>query len=155
MYRKINGKRVVVQWRINNPKAIHQKNQALITAYEAAKFSVLRLDQCIADGAMRVTNLVTQKESILMDKALYDSQKEGCFFICSLLDRGQYVMSSGGGIIIKPTLSREKSALSLLNKHWDKLKTSKRSLNDGIAECAREVYGFCLRSGILEYMTVQ
>ena len=155
LYRKTEGKRMITEWRSKNPKAINKKNQSVVKAYEAAKFSVLRLDKHIAYGATRVTNIVTQEESILMDKALYDSRKEGCFFICSLLDRGHYVMSSGGGVIVKSAFSREKSALTLLKKHWSALKTSKRALNNDIAECAREVYGFCLRSGIMEYMTIQ
>ena len=64
-------------------------------------------------------------------------------------------MTSGGGIPIDATSNAGKSALTLLKKHLDKLQTSKNAFNNNIAQCVREIYGFCLRGGAVKYMTVK
>lgn len=154
LYRMIEGKRTIINWRMNNPKAINKNNKAVVSALEKARFAVLRIDQNLAHGAIKVTNVITGNECILIDKALNSSHKEGCFFICSILDLGDYVMTSGGGIPLSPVSDGGKSALTLLKKHLSKLQSAKRPVNKGIIDAVREIYGFCLRSGALENMTI-
>lgn len=155
LYREIGDKRSIVNWRLENPAAITKENKGVVEALEKAKFALLRLDKNLEHGAIRVTNVITQTESILMDRALNASRKEGCFFICSILDRGDYLMTSGGGIPIDPKSSAGKSALTLLKPHFDQIKTAGHPVNKDIKEGVRKIYGFCLRAGALEYMTVQ
>ena len=155
LYRKIDGKRTIAHWRMNNPKAINKDNKQVVTALEKAKFVVLRLDKNLEHGAIKVTNIVTHDECILIDKALHASKKEGCFFICSVLDVGEYIMTSGGGTPIDPKSSAGKSTLTLLKKHFAKLQSAKSPINKDITYCVREIYGFCLRGGALEGMTIK
>ena len=89
----------------------------------------------------------------MVDKALNASGKEGYFFICSLLDMGDYVMTSGGGIPIDPTSPGGKPTLTLTEKHLENLSKAK-ALNNSVMDAVREVYGFCLRGGALINMTV-
>jgi len=42
----------------------------------------------------------------------------------------------------------------LLKKHIDALQAAKSAINKNITDCVREIYGFCLRGGALQYMTV-
>jgi hypothetical protein len=153
LYRKLNKKRAVVQWRLNAPEKITKKNNDVIVAHEKAKFAVLRLDENLKHGAILVTNIITKSKHFLIDKALNNSNLEGCFFICSILDMGEYIMTSGGGIPVRIYTDAGKSALTLLKKHLAKLRTSKRVLNNNIIGCAQEIYGFCLRAGLLKHMT--
>ncbi|KKB96220.1 hypothetical protein SZ25_00702, partial [Candidatus Arcanobacter lacustris] len=102
LYRKIENKRCIINWTLQSPKAINQGNQQVVKALEKASFAILRLDENLRDGAIKVTNVINKKELLLIDKSLNRSDKEGCFFICSLLDMGNYVMTSGGGIPIDP-----------------------------------------------------
>jgi hypothetical protein len=155
LYRKQKNNRSIVHWQLNNPTSVTKQNRAVVTAYEKAKFALLRLDKNFAHGAIKVTNMITKNQCILMDRALNESQKEGCFFICSILDMGNYVMTSGGGITVDTISSRSKSILTLFKKHLEKLQSSKRVLNKDIAKCVQEIYGFCLRSGALKYMTIK
>ena len=154
LYRKIGTKRSIVHWREQNPLAINQENNQVVSALEKATFAVLRLDQNLDYGGIKVTNVITQEEFILIDRALNASKKEGCFFICSVLNMGDYLMTSGGGTPIDPKASAGKSALTLLKKHLVKLQNAKRPVNQAISECVQEIYGFCLRGGALEYMTI-
>lgn len=64
-------------------------------------------------------------------------------------------MTSGGGTPIDPKSNRGKSTLTLMKKHWVKLQKASRPINNDIIACVRKVYGFCLRSGALEGMTVR
>lgn len=138
---------------MDDPKKCNTINKEVVLAHEKSRFSVLRLDQNLEHGAIKVTNILTKIEHLLMDKALNRSNLEGCFFICSVLDMGKYSMTSGGGIPIKATAPLGKSALTVLKKHLEKVRLSKRELNNNIINCVKEIYGFCLRAGILEYVT--
>ena len=154
LYRKINGERPIVHWGSKKSKLINKNNEAVVNAHAKAKFAVLRLDQNLDHGAIRVTNVINQEECILMDRALHASQRAGFFFICSLLDMKDYHMTSGGGIPIPPSMDIGRSAITLLKKHLDKLRSAKKVLNNDIIKCVREIYGFYLRSGIMERMTI-
>ena len=114
----------------------------------------MRLDKNLDHGAIKVTNVINQEECILIDRSLNASKKEGFFFVCSLLDMQDYVMTSGGGIPIPPSMDIGRSAITLLEKHLNKLRSAKSVVNSDIIKSVREVYGFCLRSGIMEYMTI-
>ena len=154
LYRRINGKRSVIYWNSENEHLVTMENKAVVTAYENAKLSVLRLDKNLDQVAIKVTDIITGDESILMDRALNQSRKEGHFFICSTMKMNKYIMSSGGGIHLDATYPGGKSALSLIKKNLDMLRSSKECISDDIAECVREIYGFCLRGGALVHMTI-
>lgn len=155
LYRALNGKRAIIQWHLDHPKYINKKNQTVVAAYEKSKFTILRLDKNLEHGSIKVTNIITKSECILMDKALNESKKEGCFFLCSILDMGSYIMTSGGGIPIDANSSAGKSALTLFKQYFTKLQESESVFNNDIIECVRIVYGFCLRGGAVQYMTIK
>lgn len=71
------------------------------------------------------------------------------------MDVGSYIITSGGDTTMYPASNAGKPRLALLKKHLDKLRTVKRSLNNDIVKCVREIVGFCLRSGALKYMMVK
>lgn len=155
LYKEIEGKRIIEHWRSEHPKGMNTRNKAVVAALEKATFAVLRLDKNLGHWAIKATNVITQTECILMDRALHSSRKEGWFFICSILDMGSYVMTSGGGTPISPKLDAGKSALTLLKPHLDKLQAEQQAVTPEVTECVRKVIGFCLRSGALEYMTIR
>ena len=155
LYRKAGNKRAVVNWRESHPKVITKKNITVATAYENAKFAVLRIDENLEHGCIKATNLITQTEYLLIDRALNSSNLTNNFLITQLLDMGDYVMTSGGAMPIKATSDMGKSILSLLQKHLPKLRSSKRVITADIIKCVREIYGFCLRSGVLEHITIR
>lgn len=154
LYRTLNEKRAILEWQIKYPKLINNKNNKVVSAYGKAKFAILRLDKNLEHGGILTSNIITKQRHVLMDQALNRSRKEGCFFICSILEMGNYIMTSGGGIPIDATSSAGKSALTLIKKHLAKLRKEKSEFSEAIASCVREVYGFCLRGGALKYMTV-
>lgn len=155
LYQKFSHQRNIVSWRQDNPAAITKDNKAVVSALEKAKFSLLRLDEILLHGAMRVTNLFTQKEGLLIDRALNASTKKGFFFICSALDLGDYIMTSGGGIPIDPTSPRGKSTLTLFKPYFEALQTIHRPFTHRVSSCARKIYGFCLKNDALVNMTIQ
>ena len=71
-------------------KIINSDNKQVVNALEKSNFAILGLDKNLEYGAIRVTNIITKQELILVGKALNASGKEGYFFICSLLDMGDY-----------------------------------------------------------------
>ncbi|WP_440993571.1 hypothetical protein [Cysteiniphilum litorale] len=154
LYRKLNGARAVKRWIEDNPHAVDKQNRTVVSALEKAKFAILRLDENLPYGGIRVTNIINQKEMLLIDRALNRSRKEGLFFVCSLLDMGEYVMTSGGGIPLDPKVAAGKSALSLSQKHLAQMRKSKLPLTNNTMECVRKIYGLCLRGGALSNMTV-
>lgn len=154
LYQRINGKRSVIHWNSENNHLITMENKAIVKSYENSKFAVLRLDKNLDEVAIKVTDIIAGDESILMDRALNQSRKEGNFFICSTMNMNKYIMSTAGGIHLDATYPAGKSALSLIKKHLEKLRSSKECINDDISECVREIYGFCLRGGALAHMTI-
>ncbi len=154
LYRKLNGKRAIKQWIEDNSESVTQQNESVVAALENAKFSILRLEENLPHGGIRVFDVISQKEILLMDRALNQSRKEGLFFICSLLDMGEYFMTSGGGIPLDPKVAAGKSALSLSKNYLEKMQKSRLPLNNNIAECVRKTYGLCLRGGALSGMSV-
>lgn len=154
LYRKLNGTRAIKQWIKDNPEAVNKDNRAVVSALEKARFSILRLDENLPYGGIRVTNVINQKELLLIDRALNRSRKEGLFFICSLLDMGNYVMTSGGGIPLDPKVAAGKSAISLSQKYLEGMRKSKLPITNNTIECVRKVYSLCIRGGALSNMTV-
>lgn len=155
LYRLIEQKRAVSKWRSDYPNLMNETNEEIAKTYELAQFSILRLDENLEHGAIKVTDVIRKTESILMDKALNESKLEGCFFICSTLNRDKYIMTSGGGIPVDPASKIGKFALTLVRKQMKKLRAKKEVLDEEISECVREIYGFCLSAGLLKNMTVK
>lgn len=154
LYRKIDGNRAAIHWNSGDSQLINEENYSVIKAYENAKFSLLRLDKNIDDVSIKTTNIITGTECILMDRALNRSKKEGNFFICSTMKMDNYIMTTGGGILLDARVAAGKSVLSLIQKHLVKLRSSNTCFNENIADCVREIYGFCLRGGALAHMTI-
>ncbi|WP_440682914.1 hypothetical protein [Cysteiniphilum halobium] len=154
LYRTIKNKRVIIDWRETHPDAVNQNNRQVVTALEQARFAILRLDENLAHGGIRVTDMITQKESLLIDKALNRSRKEGMFFICSLLTMGKYVMTSGGGVPVDPKAAAGKSALSLSQPYLAQLRNAQSAIDENVLQCVRKVYGLCLRGGALSHITI-
>ena len=155
LYQKFSHQRNIVSWRQDNPEAITKDNKAVVSALEKAKFALLRLDEILPHGVIRVTNLFTQKEGLLIDRALNASTKKGFLFICSTLDMGDYIMTSGGGIPIDPTSPGGKSTLTLFKPYFEVLQTAHCPFTHRISSCARKIYGFCLKNDALINMTVK
>lgn len=148
LYREIEEKRSIVYLRSKNAIHITAQNKMVVDALETAKFAILRLDENLKYAAIRATNIITKQELLLIDIALNKSKLSCGFFICSLLDMGEYFMTSGGGIPIDATSPGGKSILTLSKKHLDNLREDV-CLNSNIMECVREIYGICLRGGAL------
>ena len=154
-YRPSNGKKSLVQWNLNEPK-IYNSNKKIAPAYEASNFSLLRLDKNLDHGAIKVTNIISEKECILIDKALNRSQKEKCFYVCSTMDMNDYVMTCGAGFPLDPYSIGGKYVLTLFKKYLVNLRNKQNSeFNVDAAACARDVYGFALRSGLMRHHTVE
>ena len=147
------GKRYAIDWLEKNQKVLNNTNKKVVTAYCVSHFSVLRLDKNLSYGAIQTVDIISKKSHILVDKALNESKKEGCFFICSIIDMGNYIMTTGGGIIVDSYSQGGKAILTIVAKHLDSFKGSKLPLTDEIAKGVREIYSFCLRNGTLTHMT--
>jgi hypothetical protein len=154
LYREINGMRALANWNRENPTSVDKTNKLIVGTYEQAQFAVLRIEQNLEHGAIQVLDVISKKEFILIDNALHRHNQKGCFFICSLLNLGEYFMTSGGGTTIDPNCSAGKSALTLLKKHLVKIRKAKEAFDPDVRECVREVYGFILRAGLLRNHTV-
>lgn len=140
----MKGRRYICDFVEKHPKALNKKNEAVVLAFVSAKFAVLRLDKNLTDGAIQVVDMVSEKPYLLVDKAINASKKEGCFFVCSLLDMGHYVMTSGGGVCIDGTSSGGKTVLTMTAKHMKEFRANKP--DDGV----KEIFGYCLCNGALE-----
>ncbi|CAO1295264.1 unnamed protein product [Diamesa hyperborea] len=149
LYREINGMRALASWNRENPTSVDKANKLIVGTYEQAQFAVLRIEQNLGHGAIQVLDVISKKEFILIDNALHRYNQKGCFFICSLLNLGDYRMTSGGGTTIDPHHSAGKSALTLLKKHLTKLRRARDPFDPIVRECVREVFGFILRAGLL------
>lgn len=49
-----------------------------------------------------------------MDRELHSSNKVGLFFICSMIDMGDYIMTTGGGIPVDGRSPGGKAILTLV-----------------------------------------
>ena len=153
LYRQKKGKRFVCDWLEKNPKALNSTNEKVVKAYCNGRFAVLRLDKNLAFGAIQVVDVIFQKPFVLIDKALNASNMEGCFFCCSILDMGDYIMTSGGGIPLDGHSVGGKAVLTLIAGHLDQFRKSTAHFTLEIANAVRKIYGFCLRNETLTHMT--
>lgn len=147
LYRSVDGIRLICDLLEKHPKALNKNNKAVVLAFVNAKFAVLRLDKNLTDGAIQVVDVISEKPYLLVDKAINASKKEGCFFVCSLLDMGHYVMTSGGGVCIDGTSSCGKVVLTMVAKHREEFRAGNQ--DDGV----KEIYGYCLCNGALKGST--
>ncbi|MBX9838467.1 MAG: hypothetical protein K2X69_09165 [Silvanigrellaceae bacterium] len=154
LHREINGMRAISSWNRENPAIVDKTNKIILEAYEQAQFAVLHLEENLDHGVIQAINVITKKRIILIDNALHRHNKKGCFFICSLLNLGEYFMTSGAGTTIDPNCSAGKSALTLLKKHLVKIRKAKEAFDPDVRECVREIYGFILRAGLLRNHSV-
>lgn len=155
LYRKIDGKRAISYWREHHPRGVKKSNRAVVDALEKARFSLLRLDKSLPDGIILATDIIRQKEVLFADRAMNASRLDGSFLVCSLLDMSDYVMTNGCGMALNPRAPLGKSVLTLFKDDLETLRRSKLPLTKTISECARKIYGFCLRSGVMQYMSVR
>lgn len=155
LYRKIDGKRAISYWREHHPKGVKKSNINVVDALEKARFSLLRLDKSLPNGIILATDIIRQKEVLFADRAMNASRLDGSFLVCSLLDMKDYVMTNGCGMALNPRAPLGKSVLTLFKRDLDALRRAKLPLTKTISECARQIYGFCLRSGVMQYMTVK
>ena len=153
LYRLKNGKRFIQDWLDRNPRVLTPSNEKVVKAYCNARFAVLRLDKNLANGGIQTVDILSKKSYLLIDKALNASQKEGCFFCCSVLEMGDYIMTSGGGIPLDGHSTGGKAVLTLIERYKAHLQKTVPPLTSEIAKAVRKIYGFCLRNGSLTYMT--
>lgn len=153
LYRQKRGKRYVCDWLHQHLSVLNDNNKHVVMAHSSARFAVLRLDRKMSYGAIQVVDIIAKKSYLLIDKALHSSIKEGCFFCCSILDMGTYIMTSGGGIPVDGRSNGGKAILTLVAKHLPPFRRAKSPIAPGITEGVKNIYGFCLRQGTLTYIT--
>lgn len=151
LYRLKNGTRFLCDWLMRNPSAMTKDNKTLVKGYAEAKFSVLRIDKNLSHGAILVVDVITQKSHILIDKALNSSCKQGCFLCCSIIRR-DYIMTTGGGILVDGCSRGGKAILTIVIDQLDVLKNF-NFLTPEVMRSIQRIYGFCLRNGALSGMT--
>lgn len=152
LYRLKNGKSFLSDWLSKNPKSIRKKNETIVRGYTEARFCVLRIEKNLVHGAIQVVDVITQKPYVLIDKALNNSNKEGCFMCCSIINRDDYIMTTGGGILVDGRSPGGKAILTIVINQLDTLKDF-TVLTTEVARSVRKIYGFCLRNGALSGMT--
>jgi len=62
LYQKVGSKRNIVAWRLDNPDAINKDNKKVVSELERSRFAVLRLDEHLDRGAIRVTTLSRKRK---------------------------------------------------------------------------------------------
>ena len=152
LYRTKNGKRFVCDWLEQNTTVLTSLNEKVVKGYCEARFAVLRIDKNLSHGAIQVVDVISQKPYLLFDKAMNASQKEGCFFCASIINMGDYIMTTGGGILIDGHSSGGKAILTIIIENLNNLRSA-LAFTPEIALSVRKVYGFCLRNGALLGMT--
>ncbi|MDP3443049.1 MAG: hypothetical protein Q8T08_09350, partial [Ignavibacteria bacterium] len=151
LYRLKNGKCFLSDWLVRNSKAVTKTNKTVVKGYVEARFSVLRIDKNLSHGAILVLDIITQKSHVLIDKALNASRKQGCFFCGSIISR-DYIMTTGGGILVDGRSPGGKAILTIVLSQLDVLKNF-NSLTSEVMRSIQKIYGFCLRNGVLSGMT--
>lgn len=153
LYRQKNGVRFVTHWLEEHKNRLTKANKHVIEGFTNARFSVLRLDKNLASGAIECLDIISQKPYLLIDRALNASKKEGCFFICSVIDMGVYIMTTGGGIPVDGRSVGGKAILTLVANSLSDFRGTPLPFTEAIGNCVRKMYGFCLRNGTLTHMT--
>lgn len=153
LYRQKNGVRFATHWLEEHKNRLTKANKNVIEGFTNARFSVLRLDKNLASGAIECLDIISQKPYLLIDKALNASKKEGCFFICSVIDMGVYIMTTGGGIPVDGRSVGGKAILTLVANSLTDFRSTPLPFTEAIGNCVRKIYGFCLRNGTLTHMT--
>jgi hypothetical protein len=152
LYRGTKNKRFITDWFERNSNVITSSNKKVAQIYADARFSLLRIDHNLSHGAIQVVDVITQNSYLLIDKALNASKHEGLFFCCSIMDMGDYIMTTGGGIPIDGRSPGGKAILTLIINQLNDLK-SPAVYTPEVARCVKRVYGFCLRNSALSGMT--
>ena len=144
----------ICNWLDQNSNILNKKNQKIALAHSNARFAVLRLEQLLPYNVTRVVDIVSKKAYLLIDKGINTTQKEGFFFICSIMEIGNYIMTANGGIPVNGCSRESKAILSIVAKHLENFRKAKTPLTREVAEGVREIYSFCLRNDMLDYMTI-
>lgn len=152
LYRPKNGVRFVTNWLEKHKRRLTKENKHVVLGFTHARFAVLRLDENLAFGGIRCVDILSQKPYLLMDKALNASNKQGCFFICSIIDMGNYIMTTGGGIPVDGRSVGGKAILTLVANSLGDFQATDAPYTDAIGNAVRKIYGFCLRNGTLTHM---
>lgn len=154
LYRKKNCKRYICYWLDQNSNVLNKKNQKVILDHNNARFAVLRVEQLLPYNVTKVIDIISKKVYFLIDKGINTTQKEGSFFICSIMEIGNYIMTANGGIPFNGCLREGKAILTIIAKHLENFRKAKIPLTQEVAEGVREIYSFCLRNDMLDYITV-
>eukprot|EP01035_Chromulina_nebulosa_P026079 gene26079-34098_t len=152
LYRQKNGVRFVTDWLEKHQNRLTNTNTRVIEGFTNARFAVLRLDKNMAFGGIQCLDMISQKPYLLMDRALNASNKQGCFFICSIIDMGDYIMTTGGGIPVDGRSMGGKAILTLVADCITDFRTTEEPYTDAIGNAVRKIYGFCLRNGTLTHI---
>ena len=152
LYRQKNGVRFVTDWLQKHKKRLTTTNKHVVEGFTHAHFAVLRLDKNLASGGIQCLDIISQKPYLLIDKALNASNKQGCFFICSIIDMGDYIMTTGGGIPVDGRSIGGKAILTLVVNSLDDFRATDAPYTNAIGNGVRKIYGFCLRNGTLTHM---
>lgn len=154
LYREKNCKRYICDWLDQHSNILNKKNQKIALAHSNARFAVLRLEQLLPYNIIRVVDIISKKAYLLIDKGINNTQKEGFFLICSIMKIGNYIMTANGGIPINGCSRKSKAILSIVAKHLENFRKAKTPLTREVTEGVREIYSFCLRNDMLDYITV-
>lgn len=148
-----SGQRLATYCAKQRVKPPRQPMDAVVQTYLKARFALLRLDHKVAHGGMHVTDIVTNRSFVFIDKALSQTVNTGRFVICSLITLKDYTMTTGIGIPIDEHSQGGRATLSLFLKHRQTLKNYRRPTLPAYQQAIQSIYGFCLRNGALTHHT--
>ena len=154
LYREKNCKRYICDWLDQNSNILNKKNQKIVLNLNNARFAVLRLEQLLPYNVTKVVDIISKKEYLLIDKGINTTQKEGFFLICSIIEIGNYIMTANGGIPFNGYSRECKAILTIVAKHLKIFRKARVPLTREVAAGVKEIYSFCLRNDMLDYITV-
>ena len=122
------------------------QERKLIEALLKSYFTIFKIEEIYKNGAIKVSDLMTNEKRILFDKTMNEQQSVGNYVLCTVLDMGDYIMTGSGTLPFSIEYPGGQEVLKIFSDYLQSIDDISKIPPKKTEKCVSDIFRYCFET---------